>query len=83
MEQITNEKRADLGHNAVRHATIPTGVWANDDRDSATIDALSYIAHYCVRRGNDPYEVFDAALSAFDADTDDGKSVKLDLTGED
>jgi len=72
-----NEQRADWGEDAVHCAAKQTGVWDNDDAESAVSDVLAYIAHYCDRLGIDPEATFTRGLNSYTGDFEDGPKVEV------
>lgn len=69
---IDNERRADLGADAIHAAAIQTGVIAQEPIATAIIDVLAYVAHLCDRVGLDPRRTFEAGLQSYVGDFEDG-----------
>ena len=76
-QENQNEQRADWGEDAVCCAAKQTGVWDNDDAESAVSDVLAYIAHYCDRLGIDPEATFLRGPNSYTGDFEDGPKVKV------
>jgi hypothetical protein len=69
---MDNERRADLGADAVMAAAYQTNVVRTDDAATAITDALAYVAHFCDRLGLDPAATFVHALQSYEGDFEDG-----------
>lgn len=69
---VDNERRADLGADAVLAAAAQTNVHRVEDAHTAVVDVLSYVAHLCRRMGLEPAPVFDAGLHSWEGDREDG-----------
>jgi hypothetical protein len=69
---MDNERRADLGREAVAAAATRTNVLAAEPALTAITDVLAYLAHFCDRCRLNPHAVFDAALRSYQGDFKDG-----------
>jgi hypothetical protein len=69
---MDNERRADLGREAVAAAARQTNVLAAERAVTAITDVLAYVAHFCDRCRLNPHAVFDAALRSYQGDFEDG-----------
>lgn len=67
-----NERRADLGATAVFHAATLTNVAQVEPAETAVIDVLAYVLHFCDRLGLDPYEIAERAQFSYRGDFEDG-----------
>jgi hypothetical protein len=69
---MDNERRADLGREAVAAAATQTNAIAAEPALTAITDVLAYLAHFCDRCRLNPYAVFDAGLRSYEGDFEDG-----------
>jgi hypothetical protein len=69
---MDNERRADLGREAVAAAERQTNVLVIEPAMTAITDVLAYVAHFCDRCRLNPYAVVDAALRSYRGDFEDG-----------
>jgi hypothetical protein len=74
---MDNNRRADLGLEAVRAAAESTNVWNVEDAETSITDVLSYIAHLCDACGMVPEHVFNSALTSYEGDSEDGPPAKV------
>lgn len=74
--QPRNERRADLGRDAVYAAARQTNAHAAEPAEAAVVDVLAYIAHYCDRLGLDPAATFDDGLCSYLGDGEDGPAAQ-------
>lgn len=76
---MDNERRADLGADAIMAAASQTNVHRADVAEAAVTDVLAYIAHFCDRLGLDPEATFDRGLDSYTGDSEDGPGAKRRL----
>lgn len=69
---MDNERRADLGYDAVYEAAMQTNVHTQEDTATAITDVLAYIAHLCDRCGLTPEQEFRNGLQSYYGDFEDG-----------
>jgi hypothetical protein len=79
---IDNERRADLGQNAIQAAADDTGVWDGDYAETAVTDVLAYIGHFCDRLGIDVRETFEHGIRSYRGDFEDGPRAMVTLDPE-
>lgn len=78
---MNNERRADLGRDAIREAGAQTRVIEQETVETCISDVLAYVAHFCNRVGLDPYETFRAGLHSYEGDSEDGPPARRQLDG--
>lgn len=76
---MDNERRADLGFDAVYAAAAQTNVHTQEDAYTALTDVLSYICHYCDRLGLNAAAVLDDAHLSYEGDFEDGPRAERTL----
>ena len=78
---MNNERRADLGRDALREAAAQTGVLAQETIETCITDVLAYVAHFCERVGLNPYDTFRAGLNSYEGDAEDGPAARKLVDG--
>lgn len=78
---MDNERRADLGALAIKRPARETNVYEVESAETAVIDVLAYVAHFCDRLGIDPAETFAAGLRSYEGDFEDGPGADEALDG--
>jgi hypothetical protein len=76
---MINERRADLGFDAIWAAASKTNVHTQDDTRTAITDVLAYVAHFCDRCGLVPEIMFDEGLRSYYGDFEDGPAATANL----
>jgi hypothetical protein len=76
---MDNERRADLGQQAVLGVATETNVAKVEEGQTAVIDVLAYVAHFCDRLDLDPRAIFASALESYEGDFEDGPAAKATL----
>jgi hypothetical protein len=79
---MDNERRADLGGEAIMTAAVRTNVAAVEPAETSVIDVLAYVAHFCDRLGIDPRETFSSAIQSYEGDFEDGPRAEHTLDRE-
>jgi hypothetical protein len=69
---MDNERRADLGEMAIMVAASQTSVAAVETAETAVVDVLAYVAHFCNRLRLEPDVMFQRGLNSYDGDSEDG-----------
>jgi hypothetical protein len=69
---MDDERRADLGREAVTAAAMRTNVLAAEPALTAITDVLAHVTHFCDRCRLNPYAVVDPALRSYRGDFEDG-----------
>lgn len=79
---MDNERRADLGANAIYAAGRQTGVARCETVSTVISDVLAYVAHFCDRVGLDPESTFAAGINSYLGDFEDGPAAEVVGGGE-
>jgi len=78
---MDNERRADLGYNAIREAGAQTNVITQETVEICISDVLAYVAHLCDRAGLNPDEMFARGMLSYHGDAEDGPPAQPILDG--
>jgi hypothetical protein len=76
---MDNERRAELGQQAVLVAATATNVAKVEDGQTAVTDVLAYIAHFCDRLDLDPKATFAAGIASYEGDFEDAPAAEATL----
>jgi hypothetical protein len=74
---MDNERRADLGHEAVLvvarvETSAENAETSPENAETSVVDTLACVAHFCDRLGVDPKAMFADGLESYRGDEEDG-----------